>query len=145
MNLTLHPLEAHDFPLYWRLVSDPRVMSKIRPPLSLGEARSQFERNQARGDFRIDLDGEPVGTGKLSPEGEIGYMFLPEYWARGLGTAVCAQVLKLARERGQRSVFAWVSPDNVGSRKTLLRNGFSSKGLEPFAESLSEKLERTLE
>lgn len=48
-------------------------------------------------------DGEPVGTGRLTPEGRIGRMaVLPEHRRRSIGSALLAKLLEEAHRQGFR-------------------------------------------
>jgi predicted GNAT family N-acyltransferase len=50
-------------------------------------------------------DGEPVGTGRLKLDGQIGRMaVMPEWRGRGVGTAILNALLALARKQGCRVV-----------------------------------------
>jgi predicted GNAT family N-acyltransferase len=49
--------------------------------------------------------GQPVGTGRLLPDGRIGRMaVLPEVRASGVGAALLAHLLDAARRRGDRRI-----------------------------------------
>jgi len=45
--------------------------------------------------------GEPIGTGRLLPDGHIGRMAVLKYWrGRGVGSAILAELIAAAREKG---------------------------------------------
>jgi predicted GNAT family N-acyltransferase len=45
--------------------------------------------------------GEPIGTGRLLPDGHIGRMAVLKYWrGRGVGSAILAELIEVAREKG---------------------------------------------
>jgi predicted GNAT family N-acyltransferase len=45
--------------------------------------------------------GEPIGTGRLLPDGHIGRMAVLKYWrGRGVGSAILAELIETAREKG---------------------------------------------
>lgn len=50
-------------------------------------------------------DGTPVATGRLLPDGHIGRLAVLRAWrGRGLGQALMARLIELAREAGLREV-----------------------------------------
>jgi predicted GNAT family N-acyltransferase len=52
-----------------------------------------------------ELDGEPVGTGRLLPDGHIGRMaVLRAARSRGVGAAMMVRLVELARARGLRQL-----------------------------------------
>jgi predicted GNAT family N-acyltransferase len=47
------------------------------------------------------MQGEPIGTGRLLPDGHIGRMAVLKYWrGRGVGSAILAELIAAAREKG---------------------------------------------
>jgi len=73
-----------------------------------------------------------MGSGALivnndSTEAEIEYMLLPEYWGKGYGSEIVNELLNKAKEtKSIQQVTAIIAPNNIASRKILLRNGFVS-------------------
>ena len=56
--------------------------------------------------------------------GHVGYVVVPEYRRRGYATAILRQSLQIARERlGLKRVLVTCDDDNVGSIKTIEKNG----------------------
>ena len=56
--------------------------------------------------------------------GHIGYVVVPEYRRRGYATAILRQSLQIARQKlGLTRVLVTCDDDNVGSIKTIERNG----------------------
>src|SRR5262245_8659561 len=50
-------------------------------------------------------DGNPVGTGRLLPDGHIGRMAVLKAWrGRGIGSAILERLIAAARERGDPSI-----------------------------------------
>lgn len=53
----------------------------------------------------LTVAGQPIGCGRLLPEGKIGRMaVLPQWRGQGIGTAVLQALLRLARIRGIRDL-----------------------------------------
>ncbi len=53
----------------------------------------------------VAADGTPIGTGRLLRDGHIGRMAVLREWrGRGVGSAVMARLLKMARESGHKTV-----------------------------------------
>src|SRR5258707_14018817 len=51
------------------------------------------------------MQGEPIGTGRLLPDGHIGRMAVLKYWrGRGVGQALLRALIDAARRRGDREV-----------------------------------------
>jgi len=52
-----------------------------------------------------DADGQPIGTGRLTPEHKLGRMaVLPGWRGRGVGDALLAALVDVARQRGWREL-----------------------------------------
>lgn len=52
-----------------------------------------------------DGEGMPIGTGRLLPDAHIGRMAVLKAWRRtGVGSAILAKLLEIARLRGEREV-----------------------------------------
>lgn len=49
----------------------------------------------------VDADGNPVGTGRLLPDGHIGRMAVLEPWrGRGVGSALLRELMRMGAEQG---------------------------------------------
>jgi predicted acetyltransferase len=56
--------------------------------------------------------------------GHIGYVVVPEYRRQGYATAILRQSLQIARQKlGLKRVLVTCDDDNVGSIKTIEKNG----------------------
>ncbi len=53
----------------------------------------------------------------------------PEYWGRGIGSALLGALIKAARDRGCTAVFLEVREDNPRARGLYLRRGFEEIGV----------------
>lgn len=71
----------------------------------------------------IGIGGLPVDD-ELT-EAELEYLLLPEFWGKGYGSEIARLLLNTAEEtESMKKVSATISPDNIGSKKILLKNGF---------------------
>lgn len=60
-------------------------------------------------------------------KGEVEYLLLPEYWGQGYGSEIVEELLKIAETtKSITRIEASIDPNNIGSRKILLKNGFVS-------------------
>ena len=149
MHLIFEKFREDDFADYLRLVGDAQVMAMITErALPETEAREEFAQLLANnalhpdfGQFKVlDARGAFMGLGKLaltqadSREAELGYMLLPEYWGKGMGSRIAAQLLGVAQAHGGQieRLFAIIDPANIPSRKILLRLGFAHHEFKDF-------------
>ena len=109
--------------------------------IPLDEARNSYklllqnnELHESLGSFKVieSGTGEVVGLGKLeiketgAEEAELGYMLLPDYWGRGLGSEIARLLVEKARTQQLKRLIAIIDPNNIPSRKILLKHGFVS-------------------
>ena len=130
-----------DFPCYFQLVSNEQVMAQITErAIPHGEAMERYGKILGRnaehpvfGTYKITLGGQFIGLGHLTLDkeqkdtAEIGYMLLPEYWGRGLGSRTAGHLLQLAQQTELARLRAIIDPANAASRKILLNHGFVSE------------------
>jgi len=160
-SLRLEKFVDLDFDLYFQLVSKIEVMQMITERvLSKDEALIEFNQilkknnhHPALGNYKIlDTQTEKfIGLAKLELEqpnaniAELGYMLLPEYWGKGIGSQVAAFLIDYAKKQDQlNSLIAIIDPENVPSRKILINQGFYSKEFKDFDGLAGEILELIL-
>ena len=141
-GFVLSKFGPQDFADYCRLVGNAEVMAMITErAIPEHEARRDYAQllkentlHPQLGHWRIvDVDsGHFIGLAKLqvvaadSAEAELGYMLLPAYWARGLGSAIAAELLARSENvSGLRQLTAIIDPANTASRRILLKLGFA--------------------
>lgn len=141
-KLALQKFTPEDLPLYQQLVGNADVMAMITErAIPAEEAAHDFhaalDNNALHPDFGIfkilDADsGGFIGLAKLevkaadSAEAELGYMLLPDYWGKGIGSQVASLLTDAARRQAQlQALFAIIDPANIPSRKILERHGFT--------------------
>lgn len=147
-ELSYLPYGSMDQSLYTQLVFDINVMRYITEKAETpSEAKENFEKiihyNQNNHDitgyYKIMSEQTYIGFGKLSwtdkQEIEIGYMILPNYWGKGYASKFIKDQLHKIQTSPQLEkvpVLAIIDPNNLASKKILLKNGFTSvwKGIE---------------
>jgi|SRR5690606_2447521 len=157
-TIRLEKFTANDFLYYFQLVSDATVMAMITErALPQDEAERLFAEILANntlhpdfGNFKIldALSGDFIGLAKLEissvecEEAELGYVVLPVYWGQGIASKA-AQILvdSAYKQPTCRKLFAIIDPQNLPSRKILLKNGFVSKEFKDFDGLSGEVLE----
>jgi predicted GNAT family N-acyltransferase len=78
------------------------------------------------------MDGIPIGTGRLLPDGHIGRMaVLPQWRGRGAGSALLTDLMEIARTLGMRRVLLNAQ---VPALSFYRRHGFQAQG-EAFLEA----------
>jgi len=160
-SLKLDKFIDSDFDLYFQLVSKIEVMQMITErALSKDEALAEFSQilkknnhHPALGSYKIlDVQTEYfIGFAKLELEqpdantAELGYMLLPEYWGKGIGSQVAKILIDHAKKQHQlNDLIAIIDPKNVASKKILINQGFYSKAFKDFDGLAGEILELTL-
>ncbi|WP_275096961.1 GNAT family N-acetyltransferase [Sedimenticola hydrogenitrophicus] len=79
-----------------------------------------------------DSDGNGIGTGRVTPAGQIGRMAVVAEWRnRGVGSALLTQLLRAAHADGRKPLFLNAQKAAIAF---YLRHGFHSVG-EEFMEA----------
>lgn len=135
-------LSEDDFKYYSMLVFNENVMSmNYGRVFTVEEAQYTYEwmlkvnRDYDEfGNFKVFKNNNNIfiGYGSLIPtksitEVEIEYMILPEYWSMGYGSQVVLELLKkIEKVKSIQKITANLDPNNMGSKKILINNGFTS-------------------
>ena len=147
--MELHPVTVGDLPLYEATLCDPRMMKHLGGPLSREDMPDRLRRDVATtaadetwvlkvipdpttgvaaGTIAVwdhDLDGEAVT--------EMGWMILPEFQGRGLGSQAVRAALDRARATGRWAVIhAYPPVSNPASNAMCRKNGFVLVGERDF-------------
>ncbi|PMC34844.1 GNAT family N-acetyltransferase [Bacillus sp. UMB0899] len=141
-QLNFEKFKAKDFNDYFLLVSNEQVMAQITErAIPLEEARINYQKLLARnqkdelfGSYKVydRLTEEYIGLGhltineSLTEEAELGYMILPNYWGKGYGHLIAKHLIAIAKQTKVHTLTAIIDPENIPSRKILLKNGFNS-------------------
>jgi ribosomal-protein-alanine N-acetyltransferase len=161
MKITLEKFTEADFPNYFKLVNNEKVMEMITErAIELKEAKNDFkkliENNKLApsfGNFKIinEDTSEFLGLAKLeitkisNTEAELGYMILPEHWGKGIASTVGKKLIETGKKQNSlKRIFAIIDPKNIPSRKVLTNNGFYSKEFKDFDGLPGEILELNL-
>ena len=140
-RLIFRQLKDSDAPEVFKLRSNPDNMKYIPRPLLKNEEEALAMIHMMNGKIAENTDINWavcikntdkiigfMGFYRTQPENyrtEIGYMILPEYEGKGYVTEAVKAMLNYAfNSVGFHSVDAVIDPDNVGSEKVLLKNGF---------------------
>jgi [ribosomal protein S5]-alanine N-acetyltransferase len=136
----LKKLTRKDFDDYFNLYGNEDVMRLITgKAYTRDEAKRKFKNAieinlyiKDIGYFGIYLrkTEEFIGIGKIvmttNDEAEIGYVFLPEYWNQGFGGEVSEKLVSHAKNIPEIDrLIAIIDPENMASKKILLKSGFS--------------------
>ncbi|MFB6468894.1 GNAT family N-acetyltransferase [Cytobacillus sp. Hz8] len=144
-HLLLQKFGSSDFNDYFNLVSNESVMAMITErSIPLDEAEVNFqkllERNKKYeefGSYKVynNTTNQFVGLGSLilnevmTNEAELGYMLLPEHWGKGYGSEIADILIRKAEKTKLNRVTAVIDPNNIPSRKILIKKGFISEKL----------------
>lgn len=132
-----------DFTDYFSLVSNEKVMAQITEyAIPFEEAQIKFQKLLKRneqyehfGSYKIydSSINEFIGLGHLtldeenSEVAEIGYMIKPEHWGKGYGGEIAKVLIERAGKSEIKKIKAIIDPDNIASRKILIKQGFVSE------------------
>jgi predicted GNAT family N-acyltransferase len=91
----------------------------------------------------FDVDGKPIGTGRLLPDGHIGRMAVVKEWRRrGIGAEILEALMAEARKRGHVEV---VVSAQLQAAEFYREHGFAAEGkVYPEAGILHQTMRRKL-
>lgn len=91
----------------------------------------------------FDVDGKPIGTGRLLPDGHIGRMAVVKEWRRrGVGAEILTALIGEARKRGQKEV---IVSAQLQAAEFYREHGFVADGkVYPEAGILHQKMVKKL-
>jgi RimJ/RimL family protein N-acetyltransferase len=161
-RISLEKMSGQDFDEYFTLVGNEQVMAMITErALTREEALEKFtaflknnELHPAFGTFMV-LEAKSkrvLGSAKLEikegkrHEAELGYILHPDFWGKGFGNEIAEVLMEEALSDPVLSrVYAITDPQNIASRKILLKNGFVSEELGEMDGLPSEVFGRNVE
>lgn len=139
MKVTIRPVQIEDAPVLQKLAtSHPSIVKQTRLPDPYPEngAEQWLQRavsdHEAGTEFSFAIQNREkqiVGVCGLTPknetEAEISYWIGKPFWKKGYATAAIQQLLCMAfQEKSFQRVFALSLEDNIGSKRSLEKNGF---------------------
>ena len=91
----------------------------------------------------FDVDGKPIGTGRLLPDGHIGRMAVVKEWRRrGIGAEILQTLIGEARKRGHAEV---IVSAQLQAAEFYREQGFAADGkVYPEAGILHQKMRKPL-
>ncbi len=138
-RLTLTPITENDWPLFFKLNTDPKVIELCFAPKTEQQVREKFDarlqpwvEGSASWLTLVIRDIEtqqPIGvTGFFTTEDgahEVGYLLLAEHHGKQYGTESLAALLDWAAREHQIGEFqAVVTAGNIASERVLIKCGF---------------------
>jgi predicted GNAT family N-acyltransferase len=118
--------------------TDLAALRQVREPVFVQEQKVPIEEEWdeldplSRHVIARDLQGQPIGTARLTPQHKIGRMAVLSDWrSRGVGAAMLQALMDLARSLGYREISLNSQVDAIGFYQ---RFGFESLG-EDFIEA----------
>lgn len=133
-RLHLRQLTENDAEIVYALTSRPEVAQYMRfeQHTDPSQALSLIHEYDAFPSWLITEkeSGLPVGVFACKPgetAGEYGLSTFtaPECWNKGYSTEVLSAMIPVLRQKGVQTLTAHVVADNTGSRRVLLKNGFT--------------------
>ncbi|MEN7549237.1 GNAT family N-acetyltransferase [Rapidithrix thailandica] len=142
-RIILSKFNEHDFESYYRLVGNEQVMAMVTErAIPTTEAQEDFQKliqtnhqYEAFGNFKVFSKATQtfLGLAKLEllseerGEVELGYLLLPEHWGKGYGSEIAKLLVNRAKEnQALKIIKAIIDPNNIASKKILLKQGFVS-------------------
>jgi predicted GNAT family N-acyltransferase len=117
-----------------RYPDDFELLRAVREPVFVVEQNCPLDEEWdaldagSRHVVALDAQGQPIGTGRLTPERSIGRMaVLPRARGIGVGAAILQQLMQIARELGYESVSMHAQTHAI---PFYARHGFQSEGPE---------------
>ena len=146
-RLTMSPLTAQHWPLFYQLHTDPQVIAQCFDEPALSDIRTRFQSRlppwtvtashwlclvirETATDQLIGVTGFGLRDGVA----EVGYLLLPQYHDLGYGSeSLLALIAHAKAALGIRHFSAVVTAGNIGSEKVLAKAGFVLTQVVPSA------------
>jgi ribosomal-protein-alanine N-acetyltransferase len=154
-RLALRKLSANDAEFILELLNEPSFVKNIGDKGVRNQAdavqyildgpMASYERF-GFGLYRVELKDSKVPIGICGllkrdslPDVDVGFAFLPKYWARGYAVESASAVMKHGRDvLGIGRIVGITAPDNQGSIKVLEKIGLKFEGLIRLSERESD-------
>ncbi|PBQ08972.1 GNAT family N-acetyltransferase [Pseudomonas syringae] len=152
-RLYLRTLLASDWPLFFRLHSEPETMQYVFGKIEEPQIRKGFDHRlpewtpasdhwlclvvmDAQSHAELGVSGFRI----LSPaHAEVGYLLLPEHQGKGFGTESCRAIIDYAAAIGLDSLESTVTDGNIASCKVMEKCGFTFERRVPQAYQIGDQ------
>ena len=141
MNLTIRKMKEEDLEPLHRLLSDPEVMRYLEPPFTRERTAEFLEKAMSDKPpvWTAEKDGEFIGYviwhGYEEDTMELGWVLLPEYWGKGIASALTEQLMEMTAAQGKKPVIE-CDPGQEATKHIAEKMGFvwteSSDGLDVY-------------
>lgn len=135
MGVTIRRMRKDDGAALFRLLSDPEVMRYLELPYDKARTEAflmQAGLCEAPLIYAVEEEGVFLGYVIDHPyeEGsvEIGWVLFPEYWGKGIASALTDQLIRKARQEG-RSVVIECAPAQEATKRIAEKKGFAFCGV----------------
>jgi len=143
-QITLRPFELTDSDSIAHYANNRLIWGNLRDrfphPYTKMDALMFIEivsRNKPLTEFAIDINGTAIGAAGIvlkddvyKLNGEIGYWIGQDYWGKGIGTMVVAELTRKAFEEFKlQRIYAEVFENNLASARVLEKNGFKQEAV----------------
>ncbi len=147
------PIKECDWSLFQRLHSDPNIISLCFDPPGEQQLKEKFSSRLKTWTpdsehwlclvIRDALTQQPIGITGFSLQhniAEVGYLLLPKFYGKQLGTETLEAVIHWAHKQHQiRQFSAIVTEGNIASERVLEKCGFTLKRSIPNAYEIGGK------
>jgi RimJ/RimL family protein N-acetyltransferase len=146
-RLALRRLVPEDAPAMHAIFADAEAMrywSRL-PHTELAESEAWVERTIAAvaageaDDFAVIHDGALVGRVGLWRSNEVGVIFAPSVWGKGIAREALAALIARARAKGTCTIMADIDPRNLRVARLLETLGFKKTGHAKSTYKLGEQ------
>ena len=140
-KLSYIKFEDEDFDVYHKIVDSDSVMKYITGSAStLERSTNRFKEildanasHQLGGYFKVYDRSQLIGLAKLEnyiheeDTIEVGYILMEEFWELGYGSTICKDLVLFARQNElAKFIIGIIDPDNIASKKILMKAGLES-------------------
>lgn len=142
MKLRIATITDSDLLYAWRMDAHTQAMSLGPGPATRAEHDRWLTRVLADPAVRlyiVEVDGHPVGTGRLNlmgREAEVSLTVAPEARGQGYGSRIVAELTAEAGRLGKKRAIARVRGVNKTSLAAFLRGGYVAEGTVLLERSL---------
>ena len=129
MELIIRKMKEGDLEPLHRLLSDPEVMKYMEPPYTLEQTKEFLESalEEEPAVWTVEGDGKFIGYviwhDYEEDTMELGWVLLPEYWGKGIATALTKQLMEKTAAEGKKPVIE-CDPEQPVTKHIAEKTGF---------------------